>query len=501
MPADHETDRPGPDWPADEGHPRKWLILCVLAAVAFMAQLDLFIVNVAVPAMGRSFHGAGLSDLSWVLNGYAIVFGALLVPAGRLADHFGRRRFLLGGVVVFTAGSVVCAVAPSLDVLVLGRLFQAVGAASIVPASLGLLLPTFPARQHNLVVGAWAGVAAVAASSGAPLGGLLVTLSWRWIFLVNLPIGIFTVVLGLRVLPEVRAHASARLPDTVSMLSLLAAATLLIFGTVEGSTWGWGSPGVIASLAGAVAAGALTVRRAFTRSNAVVEADLFKSREFGTASAALFLFFIAFATLLLISVLFLQDMWHYSPLEAGLGIAPGPLTAAIFAINSGRISTRFGRAIPALLGATAMALSGLYWLLFATASPDYLLFLPGMILGGIGAGLTQAPLFASAATLSAHRATTGSAVLNMARQVGSAVGVAVLVALMASQHPDQLGLFDRGWALQFGAAAAAAIVLLVQGVLRSVPAGAGARSELDAPATPAPRPAGAQREPERALAG
>jgi EmrB/QacA subfamily drug resistance transporter len=459
--ADH-----GPSWPADEGHPRKWLILCVLAAVAFMAQLDLFIVNVAVPAMGRSFSGAGLSDLSWVLNAYAIVFGALLVPAGRLADHFGRRRFLLAGVVVFTAGSVLCAVAPTLDVLVLGRVVQAVGAASIVPASLGLLLPTFPARQHNLVVGAWAGVAAVAASSGAPLGGLLVTLSWRWIFLVNLPIGIFTVALGLRVLPEVRAHASARLPDTVSMLSLLAAVTLLIFGTVEGSTWGWTSPGVIASLAGAAAAGALTVRRAFTRDNAVVEADLFSSREFGTASAALFLFFIAFATLLLISVLYLQDMWHYSALDAGLGIAPGPLTAAVFAINSGRIATRFGRAVPALLGTSAMALSGLYWLLFATATPDYLVFLPGMILGGVGAGLTQAPLFASAATLAAARATTGSAVLNMARQVGSAVGVAVLVALIASQHPDRLGLFDRGWALQFGAATAAAAVVLVQGVLR-----------------------------------
>jgi len=460
------TDDHRPAWPADEGHPRKWLILCVLAAVAFMAQLDLFIVNVAVPAMGRSFHGAGLSDLSWVLNGYAIVFGALLVPAGRLADHYGRRRFLLAGVVVFTAGSVLCAIAPSLEVLVTGRVIQAAGAASIVPSSLGLLLPTFPARQHNLVVGAWAGVAAVAASSGAPLGGLLVTLSWRWIFLVNLPIGIFTLALGLRVLPEVRARAGARLPDTVSMLSLLATVTLLIFGTVEGSTWGWTSPGVIACLAGAVAAGALTVRRAFTKDNAVIEAKLFSSREFATASTALFLFFIAFATLLLISVLYLQDLWHYSALDAGLGIAPGPLTAAVFAINSGRISTRFGRAVPALIGTTAMALSGLYWLLFATATPDYLVFLPGMILGGVGAGLTQAPLFASAATLAAARATTGSAVLNMARQVGSAVGVAVLVALIASQRPDALGQFDRGWALQFGAATGAALVVLVQGMLR-----------------------------------
>src|ERR1700729_1445491 len=144
MRADQQTDEHGPSWPVDEGHPRRWVILCVLAAVAFMAQLDLFIVNVAVPAMGRSFHGVGLSDLSWVLNAYAIVFGALLVPAGRLADHFGRRRFLLAGVVVFTAGSVLCAVAPSLDVLVLGRVVQAAGAASIVPAPRGLPRPALP---------------------------------------------------------------------------------------------------------------------------------------------------------------------------------------------------------------------------------------------------------------------------------------------------------------------------------------------------------------------
>jgi MFS family permease len=141
-------------WSSEHGHPRKWTVLVVLSTVAFMAQLDLFVVNVAVPAMGRSFHGSSLADLSWVLNAYAIVFGALLVPAGRLADHYGRRRFLLGGVGVFTSGSVLCAVAPSLGILVVGRVIQAVGAAAIVPTSLGLLLPVFPTRQHNLVVGA-----------------------------------------------------------------------------------------------------------------------------------------------------------------------------------------------------------------------------------------------------------------------------------------------------------------------------------------------------------
>jgi EmrB/QacA subfamily drug resistance transporter len=399
-------------WSAEHGHPRKWTVLAVLATVAFMAQLDLFIVNIAVPAMARSFHGASLSDLSWVLNAYAIVFGALLVPAGRLADHYGRRRFLLGGVVVFTSGSILCALAPSLEVLVAGRVVQALGAAAIVPTSLGLLLPVFPVRQHNLVVGAWAGVAAVAASSGAPLGGLLVAVSWRWIFLVNVPFGLFTVLLGLRVLPEVRAHAGSRLPDAVSMISLLVAVTLLILGTVEGPSWGWGSPRIIGLLVTAALAAALTARRAYTRPNAVIEASLFESHEFATATLALFLWFVAFAVFLLISVLYLQDLWHWSALKTGLAIAPGPMTSALFAINSGRITGRFGRTLPA------------------------------------------------------HRATTGSAVLNMARQVGSAVGVAGLVALLATGHPDRLSLFDRGWLFELVAATTAALLIVGRSLRR-----------------------------------
>src|ERR1700690_4002665 len=216
----------------DQGHPNRWRILAVLAAVAFMAQLDLFIVNIAVPAIGRSFGGS-LSGLSWVLNAYAIIFAALLVPAGRLADHFGRRRFLLVGVAVFTLASAACAAAPTLGVLVAARAVQAVGAALIVPTSLGLLYPAFPKRQHAMVVGVWAGVAAVAGTAGPPVGGLLVGVNWRWIFLINVPIGVATLIAGRRILPEVRAAAGSRLPDWVSSVLLLASVTLLVLGTVQ----------------------------------------------------------------------------------------------------------------------------------------------------------------------------------------------------------------------------------------------------------------------------
>jgi EmrB/QacA subfamily drug resistance transporter len=457
----------GPPGPA-AGRSRKWWVLAVLASVAFMAQLDLFIVNIALPAMAGSFRGAGLSDLSWVLNAYAIVFAALLVPAGRLADHFGRRRFLLTGVVVFTLASALCAVAPTLAVLVGGRVVQAVGAALIVPASLGLLLPSFPKRQHTLVVGIWAGVAAVAASSGPPVGGLLIGLSWRWVFLINLPIGILALVGGLRFLPEIRAERGARLPDPLSAVTLLAAVTLLVLGTIQGPSWGWGSPATLGTLAAGAIATAVTVTRTLRHPHALIEAHLFHSREFASAAIALFLFFVAFSVFLLITVLFLQDQWGYSALRTGLAIAPGPMTAAVFAFSSGRIAARFGRAVPALAGTLSTAAAAGFWLLATPAHPSYLTgFLPGLILGGIGAGLTQAPLFAAASTLRADRATTGSAVLTMARQIGSAIGVAVLVALLATSDPHALALFHRGWDLQAGAALAAAAVIVTMRLGRS----------------------------------
>jgi EmrB/QacA subfamily drug resistance transporter len=452
----------GPSWDAESGHPQRWWILAVLAAVAFMAQLDLFIVNIAVPAMSKSFGNASLSNLSWVLNAYTVVFAALLVPAGRLADHFGRKKFLLAGVATFTGASVLCAVAPTLSLLVTGRVIQAVGAALIVPTSLGLLLPAFAKRQHTMVVGIWAGVAAVAASSGPPVGGLLIGLSWRWIFLINVPIGIATLVGGIKVLPEVRANHGARLPDGLSVVALLAAITLGILATVEGPTWGWATAGTIGLYAGSAVATVITVRRTIHHPHALIEASLFRSRDFTAATIGLFLFFVAFATWLLITVLFLQGFWHYSAVRAGLALAPGPATAAVFAINSGRISARFGRVAPAVTGAFFVAASAGFWLAETPAHPSYVArFLPGLILAGAGAGLAQAPLFAAASTLAPERATTGSAVLNMSRQVGSAVGVAVLVALFASTKPTTLALFHRGWIVIVAAGVSAGLAVLL----------------------------------------
>jgi EmrB/QacA subfamily drug resistance transporter len=447
---------------AEEGHPARWWILAVLAAVAFMAQLDLFIVNVALPVIGQSYPGSSLSGLSWVLNAYAIIFAALLVPAGRLADHFGRRRFLLVGVAVFTLASVACAAAPSLGVLITARAIQAAGAALIVPTSLGLLYPAFAKRQHAMVVGIWAGVGAVAATAGPPVGGLLVGVSWRWIFLINVPIGAATLLGGLKVLPEVRAVAGSRLPDWLSAAGLLAAVTLLVLGTVQGPAWGWGSSGTVALLAAAAVATALTVARTLRHPHALIERGLFASRAFTGASIALFVFYVGFAIFLLSVVLFLQGEWHYSVVKSGLAIAPGPAMAAVFAVSAGRIRARFGRTLPAMAGTLFMAVAAGYWMLSTGAAPDYpVAFLPAMLIGGVSAGLTQAPLFAAAGTLPPDRATTGSAVLNMARQVGSAVGVAAVVVILGTSATHTVTDFHHVWAAEAIAGLIACLVIAV----------------------------------------
>jgi EmrB/QacA subfamily drug resistance transporter len=444
---------------ADEGNPRRWAIMAVLGAVAFMAQLDFFIVNVALDGIGRSFPGSPESLVSWVLSAYAIVFAAVLVPAGRLADQYGRRRVLLLGVAVFTAASAVASFVPALGVLVAARAVQAVGAAMIVPTSLGLLYPSFPKRQHTLVVGIWAGVAAIAGSAGPPVGGLLVTANWRWIFLINLPIGVVTIVAGMLVLPEVRQPAGTRLPDAASAIALLLSVSLLVLATVEGPEWGWASGRTLSLFAAAVVLAAVTLQRTLHAASPVIEKELFRSRQFSAATVALLLYFTGFSIFLLGGALFMQNVWHFSALRAGIGIAPAPIASVGFALNAGPIQARLGRTIPAVVGTLAMTAAAVYWLAVVSGGPSnyWAGMFPGLVIMGVSGGLSQAPMFAAAGALPSDRATTGSAVLNMGRQVGSALGVALLVALTAKS--ESVSGFDHAWAVQAGAGAAAAASL------------------------------------------
>ncbi|MDX6647508.1 MAG: hypothetical protein QOK40_3235 [Miltoncostaeaceae bacterium] len=441
---------------------RQWQILIVLTAGAFLANLDLFIVNIAFPAIQADFPGASLSGLSWVLSGYAIVFAALLVPAGRLADLVGRKRLFLWGLGIFVAASASCAVAQGPWTLVAARVVQAIGAALLIPTSLALLLPEFPPGRRAAAVGLWTAGAALAATMGPTLGGLLVEASWRWVFLVNLPLGAITGLAALRVLTESRDPVRGRRPDLVGALALCLGVGALALGIVKGGEWGWTSGGVIGAELVALAALVVFAVRSARHPAPVVEPALLRSRTTRAANLSVLLFSMAFFGLLLASVLFLTEVWGYSVLEAGLAFAPGPLMVALLSWPAGTLAGRIGARPLALSGVVLFAAGCAWWIWRVGESAHYAAdMLPGILLGGIGVSLTF-PILAGAAVsaLPAERSATGSALFNMARQIGGVIGVAVLVAILGEGAPG-LDQFRAGWAFMAAAALAAGAAALL----------------------------------------
>jgi EmrB/QacA subfamily drug resistance transporter len=429
---------------------QRWKVLTITSVGLFMASLDLFIVNIAFPDMAADFGGASLSSLSWVLNAYAIIFAALLVPAGRIADRVGRKRVFIYGLLLFAGASALCAIAPSIDVLVAARVLQAAGGAMMLPTTLGLILPAFPAEQRPLAIGIWSAVGGVAAALGPPIGGVLVELSWRWIFVVNVPIGIVTAIVAARVLTEVREPEDGR-PDLLGAAELALGIGLLTLGIVKGPDWGWADVRVIASFTAAVALVAAFVYRSARHHAPVIELPLLRVRSFALANLAAAVFFAGFGAMLLSGVLLLTEVWGYSPIRAGLGLSPGPLMAAAFAIPSGRLGARIGQRPVAAAGGLAFAAS-FAWILAAVGpEPAYASsFLPGFMLGGAGVGMVLGTLPAAVtASLPPERFATGTAVFGMARQLGAAIGVAVLVALVGDGG-DLLAGLQRGWVFALG---------------------------------------------------
>ncbi|HWH09899.1 MAG TPA: MFS transporter [Solirubrobacteraceae bacterium] len=457
---------------------RKWKVLIVVGFAVFMSSLDLFIVNIAFPDIRRDFAGVSLPSLSWILSAYAIVFAALLVPAGRWSDAFGRKRSFLLGLGIFVVASAACAAAPSIAILIAARIVQAAGAALLMPATLGLLLPEFPPHERHVAIGAWAAIGGVAAAAGPPLGGLLVQASWRWVFLVNVPIGLAVLALGWRELREIR-HPDVVAPDLLGAGLLSAGVAALVVAIVEGPGWGWTSPRILVLAAAAIAALAAVARRSSSHPAPIVEPAIVAVRAFRLAAIGSIVFFAGFAGMLLGSVLFLTGTWHEPILTAGLMIAPGPATAALFAVPGARLGARFGPGPVGALGSLLFGAGALCWLALLGETPSFAAdFLPGMIVGGLGVGLVLPSLTgAAAAALPPARLATGIAVQTTARQIGSALGIAVLVALLGA--PAVADDFHPAWQLMLAASLAAAAVLGAIGPTRrpaidSAPAAHGA---------------------------
>ena len=410
------------------------LTLAILSGAPFLASLDLFVVNVAFTAIGRDFRGHSLADLSWILNGYPIIYAALLVPFGRWADRVGHKRVFLIGLALFVLASAAAAASPSLAVLVGCRLAQAAGAAALTPTSLGLLIHAVPARQRDGAVRIWASVGAVASALGPVVGGFLVQFSWRWVFLINVPIGIVLLALGIRVIRDYQAADSAPGLDIVGAALLAVGIGALALGLTEGSDWGWTSAGVLGSLALAVVAlAAFAVNNARHRSP-IIPPSLLRVRTFAWSTVACVTFSATFGAGLLAAIFWLQDVWGYSAIQTGLAIAPGPLMVPVFALGGQALGKRVRPGVLACVGCLLWAGGTLLMMVSVGPQSRYLAeFLPAWLLTGIGVGLTLPTILASAtAELPPARAATGSAVVNMARQIGTVFGIAVLVAILGS---------------------------------------------------------------------
>jgi EmrB/QacA subfamily drug resistance transporter len=453
---------------------RRWKVLIVTAVAVFMSFLDVTIVNVAFPDLERDFSEASRADLSWVLNSYNIVFAALLVPAGRVADLIGRRRMFFIGISTFLVASALCGIAGSPGLLVTARVLQAAGGAILVPTSLGLLLPEFPLQSRATAVAIWGATGAVAAALGPSLGGVLVDeLGWRWVFFVNLPIGLAALAPARRLLRETRV-GEGDLPDALGSGLLIAGVGALALGIVKGPEWGWDSVRVLASLgAAAVLLPAVVLRSARHRAP-VIELSLFRARSFAVANAGVLVFSSAFYAMFLASVLFLTQVWGYSILTAGFALTPGPLMAALSAPVGGRLSDRFGQRVVAIPGGLLFAAGTGLLAVGVDATPDYLVeYLPAQLLVGAGVGLSFAAWSSAAvAELPPARFATGSAVLSCLRQLGAVLGVAVLVAVLEAGS-DPLDAFVEAWTLMAIAGVVAAALAIALGRVRAAtPAGA-----------------------------
>jgi EmrB/QacA subfamily drug resistance transporter len=480
QPADGPGGRGGGSPGAGEGRAASspGRVLAIVCAAVILTSLDLFIVNVALPDISRDFGERDLGALSWVLNAYAIVFAALLVVLGRISERWDRRRAFLAGVALFTLASAACGAAPDLGWLIAFRVVQAAGAALLIPASLALVLATAPPERRQASVRTWAAVGGLAAALGPVAGGVLVELDWRWTFLVNVPIGIAAIVIGLRALPDVPGHP-VRHPNVTEATLLTAGIALLTLGLVEAERWGWGSLTTIGVLVVAVLALLVFVRVLLRSDNPLVDPALFRIPAFVGASVALALFSVAFGAMLLSIVLWEQDVWGWSALRTGLAVAPGPVLVPVLASVAGRLIPRVGAGRVAGVGALVLAAGFVWWALGVSAEPNYATgVLPGMLLTGIGVGLTLPTLMgASAAALSPASFATGSGVTNMLRQVGLAVGVAVFVAVVGSPtSPAALeDAYARAWwVLAAVGVAAAATALLLLRPAAAAPGGASA---------------------------
>ncbi|RZS86793.1 EmrB/QacA subfamily drug resistance transporter [Motilibacter rhizosphaerae] len=440
------------------GDPRRWRALAVCLVAAFMTLLDVSIVNVALPSIQKGLS-ASASDLQWVLSGYAVAFGLLLVPAGRLGDSYGRRLVFIIGVAGFTLASVLCGLAPSSSTLAGARLLQGAAAGLVIPQNAGVIQQLFRGKERGQAFGMLGAVIGLSTAVGPLAGGLLIsafgtTEGWRWIFFVNLPIGLVVLPFAWRLLPGRPEERGSRSLDPVGVVLLGVSVVLVLLPLVEESEWKGAAKWLLVP-AGLLVAGLFLLweRRYARRGGApVVDLGLFRLKSYALGNAIGSVYFAGFTGIFFVYTLFLQQGRGYSALEAGLAQVPFAVGSGVASAVGGKLVHRAGR--PLVVAGLALVVVGLVAtdLLLGSASGKevgWVLAVP-LLVAGVGSGLVIAPNTSiSLSEVPPEGSGSASGVLQTGQRVGTALGIAAVgsvffSALASSKGKDWSGALERG---------------------------------------------------------
>ena len=466
------------------GERRRWWTLGAVSLGLFMIMLDNTVVNVALPSIQQSL-GLSLSELEWVVAGYALTFAALMLTGGKLADLLGRRRVFVAGLVVFTLASLACGLAGSAEVLIGARVVQGIGAAMMNPATLSIITATFPPRQRGTAIGIWAGVSALALAIGPLVGGLLSEhVDWSWIFFVNVPVGIVAIAAAYAFVDESRDTSHDQRPDVPGLVTSGVGLFALTYALIEANSHGWGSARILGAFAVAAVSLAAFVLLELRQRRPMLDLTLFRNATFSGANVAMLLVALAMFGVFFYLSLFVQQILGYSPVEAGASFLPATILIAVLAPFVGRVVDRVGSRWLTGSGMVLLSLSLVLFSRLGTGS-GYWDILPGLVVMGVGMALTMTPTTAAAmGSVPRDQAGVGSAVLNSMRQVGGSLGIAVTGAIVAHVTSTSLAAGDTQpvafvHGFQRGLEVAAAIALA--GAVVAVVSMRGHRAQLQAP--------------------
>ncbi|MBV1948173.1 MFS transporter [Streptomyces sp. BV129] len=415
-------------------HRRRMLVLAICCMSLLIVSLDNTALNVALPSMQRELH-ATTSGLQWTIDAYTLVLASLLMLAGSTADRIGRKRVFMAGLVIFTAGSLLCSLAPNLELLVVFRMVQAVGGSMLNPVAMSIITNTFTdPRERARAIGAWGAVVGISMAAGPLAGGLLVeSVGWRSIFWVNLPVGLAALLLTLRFVPESRAPRPRR-PDPVGQVLVIALFGSLTYAIIEAPNASLTEVLPFAALALAALLALLIYEP--RRAEPLIDLRFFRSAPFSGATGIAVSAFAALGGFLFLSTLYLQNVRGLDALHAGLWMLPMAVPTLLCAPLSGRLVGSRGPRLPLLIAGAAMTASGLLFALFEAETSDVTLFL-GYVLFGVGFGFVNAPITNTAVSgMPRAQAGVAAAVASTSRQLGQTLGVAVIGAVLASGIGD-----------------------------------------------------------------